>query len=170
MISSCRTASLVSKPCRNCNGRLLAPDNFCRWCGLQLSEGPGSKAELAAWHNQKTTVLRDDKQMSQSLSTVALSMLSEGAAGRSIETTVLRDDSARANSEEPLISHSLSRVVLDTLKQNVAMKTGSLRLNQFGVLAIAVLISIPMWLMIILLSPLHAFIAAKAASSQMSIQ
>jgi hypothetical protein len=49
------------------------------------------------------------------------------------------------------------------------VKTGPLRLNRFGVLMIAVLIAIPMWLLIILLSPLDAYAAAKAASSQMSM-
>ena len=35
---------------------------------------------------------------------------------------------------------------------------------------IGVLIGIPMWLHIILMSPLYAYAAAKAASSQMSIE
>jgi hypothetical protein len=68
------------------------------------------------------------------------------------------------------IAQSLAGGVINTLKLSVAVKTGPLHLNRFGVLAIAVLISIPMWLLIVLLSPLQAFIAAKAASSQMSIQ
>ena len=162
MISSCRTGNVVSKPCRNCNGQLIAPDNFCRWCGFQLSEGSASVVEMASWQSQKTTILRNHADVSQSFSRVALDMLTGAATGHGQETTVLR--------AEEEISQSLSRVALNTLKQNVAMKTGSLRLNRFGVLVIAVLISIPMWLLIILLSPLHAFMAAKAASSQMSLQ
>jgi hypothetical protein len=78
------------------------------------------------------------------------------------KTKVLR------NEEE--IAQSLSSLPLNTLAQNVAVKTGSLRLNRFGVLVIGVLIAIPMWLLIILLSPFDAYTSAKAASIHMSIR
>ena len=65
---------------------------------------------------------------------------------------------------------SFSTTLINTMQQNTAAKTGSLRLNRFGVLVIAVLMGIPMWLHIILMSPLYAYAAAKAASSQMSIE
>lgn len=65
---------------------------------------------------------------------------------------------------------SLSTVLINTMKQNAAVKTGSLRLNRFGVLAIALVMAIPMWLHIILMSPVYAYCAAKAASNDMSIE
>jgi hypothetical protein len=77
-------------------------------------------------------------------------------------TTVLTDNG--------MTPQSLSTLVIDTMQQSMAVKTGSLRLNRFGRLVIAMIIGIPMWLLIVLLSPLHAYMAAKAASSQMSIQ
>ena len=64
------------------------------------------------------------------------------------------------NDEMP---QSLSSVPLNELAKNAIEKTGSLRLNRFGILAVAVLIAIPMWLLIILLSPLDAYASAKAA-------
>ena len=90
----------------------------------------------------------------------------EASAPQGLKTTLLQTTLLRNDTE---ISQSLSRVVVDTLKLSAAVTTGPLHLNRFGVLAVAVLISIPMWLLIILLSPLHAFVAAKAASAQMSI-
>ena len=65
---------------------------------------------------------------------------------------------------------SLSSLSLNTVAHNVATKTGSLRLNRFGVIVVAALIAIPMWLLIILLSPFDAYTSAKAASSRMNIQ
>ncbi|HKY05771.1 MAG TPA: hypothetical protein VJQ56_12820 [Blastocatellia bacterium] len=59
---------------------------------------------------------------------------------------------------------------LKTLTESVAAKTGSLRLNRLGALVIAVLVAIPMWLLIILLSPFDAYTSARAASSQVNIE
>ncbi len=65
---------------------------------------------------------------------------------------------------------SLSSIPLNLLAENAAAKAGSLRLNRFGVLTVAVLIAIPMWLLIILLSPLDAYASAKAASSRLNAE
>lgn len=65
---------------------------------------------------------------------------------------------------------SLSTLSLDMLAQNATAKTSSLRLNRFGVFTVAVLIAIPMWLLIILLSPLNAYASAKAASSRLNVE
>lgn len=77
-------------------------------------------------------------------------------------TTLLADQGERLD--------SFSSRSLNTVRQNVALRTAPLRLNRFGVLMIAALIAIPMWLLIILLSPVDAYMAAKDASSQMSIR
>ena len=65
---------------------------------------------------------------------------------------------------------SFSSISLKLLEQSATVKTGSLRLNRFGVLAVSVLIAIPMWLLIILLSPLDAYASAKAASTRLSAE
>lgn len=67
-------------------------------------------------------------------------------------------------------SNTLSRRSLETFSQAVAMRTGPLRLGRFGALMVSVLIAIPMWLLIILLSPLDAYLSARAASSQIGMQ
>ena len=65
---------------------------------------------------------------------------------------------------------SLSSMPLDSLTQAVTVKTGSLRLNRVVALAIAVLVAIPMWLLIILLSPFDAYLSARNAWVQMDIR
>lgn len=66
------------------------------------------------------------------------------------------------------VHQSISKLLLKTMAENVEMKTGSLQLNRFGVFVIASVIAIPMWLLIVLMSPLDAYALAKAASSRMS--
>ena len=119
----------VAGRCRNCDRHSPAPDNFCRWCGFNRSEGLPSAPQIVEWQNSRTTVLN----------------YSEGA-------------------------RSVSQLPLDTLTQSVAATTGSLRLNRYGALVIAVLIAIPMWLLIVLLSPFDAYLSAKGAWSQMNVR
>jgi hypothetical protein len=75
------------------------------------------------------------------------------------ETTPLRVD------EQSVSSRSLNR-----LQHHVVQTTGSLHLNRIGGIVVAVLISIPMWLLIVLLSPIEAYSSARAASSQLTMQ
>ena len=70
------------------------------------------------------------------------------------ETVPLRDD------EQSVSSRSLSR-----LQHHVAHTTGSLHLNRFSKFMVAVLISIPMWLLIVILSPIEAYSSARAVSN-----
>jgi hypothetical protein len=126
MVFSSQTERIAGR-CRNCKRHSPAPDNFCRWCGFQQSEGPLAAAE-------------------------------EGLANT---TTVLEH-----TEELPRFSGK----PLHALTKSVAVKTGSLRLNRCGALVIAVLIAIPMWLLIILLSPFDAYVSAKTAWSQMDIR
>jgi len=71
---------------------------------------------------------------------------------------------------EQVVSRSISKLPMERLTQSVALTTGSLRLNRWGALVIAVLIAIPMWLLIILLSPFDAYLSARNAWVQMDIR
>lgn len=61
---------------------------------------------------------------------------------------------------------TISSPLVNQLTQAVAVKASTLNGNRFGVRLVATLITIPIWLLIILLSPLDAYAAAKAVSSQ----
>lgn len=126
MTSSSQTEKVAGR-CRNCHRHSAAPDNFCRWCGINRTEASVSGP---IWQTNNTTVLPPVEEAPQ----------------------------------------SVTRLPLDTLTQSVATKTGSLRLNRWGALVIAVLVAIPMWLLIVLLSPFDAYVSAKAAWNQMNVR
>lgn len=85
-----------------------------------------------------------------------------------IAASLIHKTTALGNEEES--RRSVSARSLNTLQQGVAATTGPLRLNRFGALVIAVLIAIPMWLLIILLSPFDAYVSARTAFSQMDVR
>jgi hypothetical protein len=61
---------------------------------------------------------------------------------------------------------TISSPLVNQLTQAVAVKASTLNGNRFGIRLVAALVTIPIWLLIILLSPLDAYTAAKAVSSQ----
>lgn len=67
-------------------------------------------------------------------------------------------------------SQTLSSLLVNSLAQSVAVKTTPLHCGRLGIRVIGGLVVIPIWLLIILLSPFDAYAAAKAASSQLSYE
>jgi hypothetical protein len=61
---------------------------------------------------------------------------------------------------------SVSSPMRAALTRIVEVKTGSLSLSRFGAFALSALIVVPIWLLIVLLSPIDAYVSARAASSQ----
>jgi hypothetical protein len=74
------------------------------------------------------------------------------------ETTALRADER--------VSGSLSSRSISRFQHRVVETTGSLHLNRAGGFVVAMLISIPMWLLIVMLSPIEAYSCARAASTR----
>ena len=64
------------------------------------------------------------------------------------------------------IYQSLSEPLVNRLTQTVATRSAALLGNPSGERVVAALITIPIWLMIVLLSPLDAYAAARAVSKQ----
>jgi len=64
----------------------------------------------------------------------------------------------------------ISGLLVNALTETIAIKTTPLRHNRFWTNVVATLITIPIWLMIVLLSPLDAYKAARAASSQVNLR
>lgn len=96
-----------------------------------------------------------------------------GRTVRSANTPFGFDGKTKAVSDAGEASHAsqmLSSMLVNTLAQSVAIRTMPLRCGRFGARVIAGLVVIPMWLLIILLSPLDAYAAAKAASSQLNYE
>ena len=72
---------------------------------------------------------------------------------------------ARTDGEE---YQTLSSQLVNTLTQTISVKTTPIRHNRFWSSMVAAIISVPILLLIILLSPLDAYAAARAAASQLN--
>ncbi|HKA21648.1 MAG TPA: hypothetical protein VKN18_25450 [Blastocatellia bacterium] len=67
-------------------------------------------------------------------------------------------------------SQLLSEILVRSLTKSLSIRTAPFRSNRFGTSVVAVLSIIPIWLLIILLSPLDAYTAARAASSELNFE
>src|SRR5262249_6782301 len=67
-------------------------------------------------------------------------------------------------------SQLLSEALVRSLTKSLAIKTAPFRCNRFGTSLVAALTIIPIWLLIVLLSPLDAYVAARAASSELNYE
>lgn len=61
----------------------------------------------------------------------------------------------------------LSGPLVNALTRGIAEKTAPVHLNPFGARLVVAIVAVPIWLLIILLSPLDAYTAARASTSRM---
>ena len=136
-----------AKRCHSCLSGLQTSDNFCRSCGISQVTDAVTPDTDEGWRHCETTVLKieDESEIDESLSS-------------SLDDTLIQTETYE----------SLSSPLVKTLTQNIATRTSSLRSNRFGASIVAVLIAIPIWLLIILLSPVDAYTAIRAIASQMN--
>jgi len=135
-LQEARTVAI--KACAECNSGLLDRDKFCRWCGVRQ---PG--ADSSTIHRTQAIPINELPSSLPLGATVAIA-----AAQR---TDVYRRVSG------PLVS----AVVTGALPAQ-ATENHSAFLNR----VILALISIPIWLIIVLLSPLDAYAAVKNLARQ----
>lgn len=64
----------------------------------------------------------------------------------------------------------LSGPLVNALTRGIAEKTAPVNLNPFGARLVLAIVAVPIWLLIILLSPLDAYAAARASTSRMHQQ
>ncbi len=129
--------TLSLKQCCSCSGGLLETDRFCRWCGrAQVSIELLPNASLA---------IQSCRSVSQSL----------------YETTSLQAGTEVGQAGRP-VSGPLMKAVTDGLT-NEALNRQTSRLVRGFVLA---LLSVPLWLMILILSPFDAYFMAKGIANR----
>jgi hypothetical protein len=134
VMSAMQEARTVTvKACTMCNGGLLEYDKFCRWCGQRQ---PGSVM---------TSGQLNDAQLTDSAS-IKLSPFT---------TSALERADAKAG-----LYRSVSGPLVNAVVAGVSANSPQLY-SRFMKRAIMPLISIPIWLIILLLSPLDAYAAAK---------
>lgn len=123
------------KACESCAAGILDRDRFCRWCGrLQVSMTTGL---VAGGGNSRQLRLDEPSRYFTTL-------LGEPGSANSLHRV-----------SGPLVS-----AVVATLATGPAVKPH----RSVFATAVAALLSVPLWLMIVLLSPLDAYAAAKNLS------
>ena len=83
-----------------------------------------------------------------------------------ITEPTLHDSRTPRVRDDARIYQSLSEPLVNRLTQTVATRSSALRGNPSGERMVAALITIPIWLLIIMLSPLDAYAAARAVAKQ----
>lgn len=132
MYSVEQAKTVAVKACVACSGGLLEYDRFCRWCGARQCDSTTSCDETVA----NEAALLDST--SSPLTTSRLAAVDRSNLYRRVSG--------------PLVSAVVAGVSADAKAQSRNRLIGS---------AILALISVPIWLIIILLSPFDAIAAAK---------
>lgn len=141
MIDIHQAETVAVKACCSCGGGLLERDRFCRWCGqCQASIEP----------------LPDDKSFHKSATTP-----SAGGPTSPYTTSGLSVASAKPDFYRPVSGPLVQAALANISTSPVADFTSRMARK-----LIFVLISIPVWLIIVLLSPLDAYLAARSLSRE----
>lgn len=135
ILQEARTVAV--KSCSKCSAGLLERDKYCRWCGVRQ---PG--AESLALHRAHGTSIEDHASRLGSAPTVAI-------------TTAITAD-ARTD-----VYRRVSGPLVNAVVTGALSTPSSENHSAFIKRVILALISIPIWLIIVLLSPLDAYAAVK---------
>ncbi|MGH8692619.1 MAG: zinc ribbon domain-containing protein [Burkholderiales bacterium] len=128
------------KQCRVCGAEQLDRDKFCRRCGVNQS---GQSRRVEPLNNITGSVTSD-------------------VIGRADRV----DYETRPLSGGGTLRRSYSGPLVGIVTLELSEQTSSLRTNRWARLLISTLVAVPLWLMIVLLSPLDAYVAAKEIAKQ----
>ena len=131
------------KQCAACRGELFETHDFCRWCGSSQVEAVAGETALAS--NELNT------------NRLTVDLCPAGPAGAMREATPVTDASLYHQVSEPLV-----KAITATMS---ARATANLN-NRCTRRLILALISVPVWMILVLLSPLDAYLASKALLRQ----
>ena len=129
--------TVAIKACSECNSGLLDRDKFCRWCGVRQ---PGFES---------SAINRSETAMNEGLISLPLGATVAITAGQ-------RGDVYRR------VSGPLVNAVVSGALPAPSPEIHSAFLNR----VVLALISVPIWLIIVLLSPLDAYAAVKNLARQ----
>jgi hypothetical protein len=170
MLDAQEARTVAVKACAACDGGLLESDKFCRWCGSrQLDSASSPKAKDSELINCASAHLTSENLTSKNptlgnptFENLALenptweNLKSRDSASRDL----LRYRTSALDQSGTLLYRRVSGPLVDAVVAGVAVHSNQER-NHFMRRAILALISIPIWLIIVLLSPLDAYAAAK---------
>lgn len=126
--------TVAVKACGSCAAALLERDKFCRWCGTRQEERVQASVDNAATLRQPIETADDGL----------------------IPATNLLAPAARAD-----VYRRVSGPLVSAMVTGALAGTASETQGRFMKRITLALISIPIWLMIVLLSPLDAYAAMK---------
>jgi ribosomal protein L40E len=127
--------------CRACGAEQLDRDKFCRRCGVSQNRVVDQVVSIP-------------RGISQSVSYDVMA-----SADRSgCETGAL--------SGSGTLRRSYSGPLVGLVSQKLSEETSSFRANRWVMLLISMMVAVPLWLIIVLLSPLDAYAAAKDLAKQ----
>lgn len=124
--------------CHDCGAEARDRDRFCRRCGAPLIE-----PEWAATTPVDASYVITSWKLSTSATPYVTSPLTQTA-----------------------INHRISGMLLTSISNGVSANLAVYPINRVARRVIIALISIPIWMVIILLSPLDAYLTAKAMARQ----
>lgn len=141
MSNTQQAETVAIKACSACSGGLLESDKFCRWCGERQSSSRAVNEKVKA-----TSVAEYDTAISR------------------FTTTALDQSPLEQMSVNVGRYHSMSGPLVNALITSLTVN--SVEHLQGGVAkrAMLALMSLPIWMIIVLLSPFDAYLAAKAIS------
>src|SRR5262245_55137273 len=125
------------KQCKVCGAEQLERDKFCRRCGVSQS------------HRADPLIC----------TTGSIAGDVVGRANRPGSETMPLSGSGT-------LRRSYSGRLVGIVTQELSEQTSSLRANRWAMFLISLLVAAPLWLMIVLLSPLDAYVAAKELARQ----
>ena len=131
------TEILGLKQCRLCDAELLERDRFCRRCGVSRSRGAEPLINMTGGH-----------------------------AGDVIGRVESAGYETRLLPGVGTLRRPYSGALVGIVTQELSEKTSWLLANHWARLLIRTLVAVPLWLMIMLLSPLDAYVAAKDLARQ----
>ena len=130
--------TVAVKACTECDAGLLDRDRYCRWCGTRQ---PAAQSSI--------------------LNPVHATPIGEGASSLPLYATVAIAAGARTD-----VYRRVSGPLVNAVVTGALSAPSSENQRAFIKRVILALISIPIWLMIVLLSPLDAYEAVKNLARQ----
>src|SRR5262245_23778358 len=126
------------KQCQACGAAQNERDKFCRRCGV-----------------------------SQSRRVESMNYITGNVAGAVAERADRTCCETRPLPASGSLRKSYSSPLVNRVTRKLSVQTTSLRANRWAMLLISALVAAPLWLMIVLLSPLDAYVAAKDLAKQL---
>ena len=157
------------KVCGGCSADLLKRDQYCRRCGMkqpsqQSQYSPGNSTGLMTGG------------VTPGVITTGAVALNGVTASRLIDPLLaMQHLAAKETAALPEVTeadpyHKVSGPLVEAVAVGIAANALCKFQNQFVKQAFSLLLSIPIWLMIVLLSPFDAYIAAKNISGQAALK